>query len=268
MDNEIWLEQVKARLAEARERFVDSIVRNAYTDSEPLLYIQEKNKTCIEILEDLLTQECIERLIGLGEEYEILKAELNLTETEMQLTREEFKLYDKTFNTDWSMNRQDNLISRFLAEDALRLSEAEVRVTEAEVRLAEDDLARRELDHFYDGYNEAARYLSDHDMWINSLDMWELEVVIPDEYYKMQELADYYYMRGLADLDVAIATTKLQIAELKVRLVKEEFCVAKSKLILAELDANEEFCVAKSKLILAELETNNIEAKKPNQLMR
>lgn len=251
MEKEIWQEQIEARLAKAKARYVNSMVRNAYTDSESMLYIQEKIKSSLEILEGYLTQEIFEELIGTGKEYEIMNAELKLTESEVQLIKAELELYDKMIDIDWSLNRKGKLISRFLAEDALRLSEAEIRFTEAEVRLAEHHLENIALEMFYDYYNKAANYIADHDMWLESLERYELEeVVISEEYFKMVELSEYYYMKGTVDMEFAIASTEVHIAKLKVRLAKEELCITKSKLILAEL------------------ERNNVESKKPDQLIR
>ncbi|MDE0638767.1 MAG: hypothetical protein OXI43_23240 [Candidatus Poribacteria bacterium] len=264
MEKETWQEHLEALLAETKARYVNSIVRNAYTDSETILYFQEKIKSNLEILEGYLTEEIyegtklIDLLIGTGREYEIMNAELKLAESEVQLIKAELKLYDKMIDIDWALNRQDQLISRFLAEDALRLSEAEVRFTEAEVRLAENYVANIELDMFYDPYNEAAKYIADHDRWLDSLEMYELEaVVIPEKYDEMVELSDYYYMKGCADLEFERASTEVRIAKLKMRLAKEELCVAKSKLILAELEKRN-----------AELEKRKIESKKPDQLIR
>lgn len=243
MEKEILQKQIEVRLAEAKARYVNSIVRNAYTDSESILYTQDKIKSGLEVLEGYLIQEYIEELI--------LNAELKLAESELQLIKIELELYDKWIDVDWSLNRQDKLISRFLAEDTLRLSEAEVRLTETELRLAENHVSNIELDMFYDPYNEAAKYIDDHEMWIASLEMYELEeVVIPEKYYEMVELSDYYYMHGSADMKIAVTSTEVHIAKLKVRLAKKELCVANSKLILAEL------------------ERDRIKSKKPDRLSR
>lgn len=239
MEKEILQKQIEIRFAEAKARYVNSIIKNAYTDSETILYIQDKIKSGLEILEGYLTQEYVEELIGVGDEYEIMNAELKLAESELELIKIELELFDKCIDLDWSLNRQDKLISRFLAEDALRLSEAEVRLTETELRLAENHVSNIELDMFYDPYNEAAKYINDHVMWLGSLEMYELEeVVIPDpeKYYEMAELSDYYYMKGSADMKIAVTSTEIHIAKLRVRLAKEELCVANSKLILAELE--------------------------------
>ncbi|MDE0086927.1 MAG: hypothetical protein OXU23_14500 [Candidatus Poribacteria bacterium] len=258
MEKEIWQEQIEARLAEAKARYVSSIVRNAYTDSETILYFQEKIKSNLEILEGYLTEEIyegtklIELLIGTGGEYKIMNAEFKLAESEVQLIKAELNLFEKMIDIDWSVNRQDKLISRFLAEDALRLSEAEVRRTEAEVRYAENDLELQELDHFFHpSYDKAAKYIGDHDTWLDSLDMYELEeVFISEEYYEMEELSNYYHKKGLADYGFARASTEVWIAELKVRLAKEELRAAKAKLILSEL------------------KNRKIESEKPDHLIR
>ena len=212
MEKEIWQEQIEARLAEAKARYVNSIVRDAYTDSESILYFQKKLKSNLEILEGYLTEEIyegtklIELLIGTGREYEIMNAEIKLAESEVQLIKAELNLFEKMIDIDWSVNRQDKLISRFLAEDALRLSEAEIRRTEAEVRLAENYVANIELDMYWNPYNEAVKYITDCDRWLDSLSWYELEeVIIPEKYDEMVELSDYYYMKGQADLEFARA---------------------------------------------------------------
>ena len=71
MEKEILQEQIEVRLAEAKARYVNSIVRTAYTDSESILYVQDKIKSGLEFLEGYLTQE----YIGFGDKYEIMNCE-------------------------------------------------------------------------------------------------------------------------------------------------------------------------------------------------